>query len=423
MVPATEAVTSSRSSEPRHWDIDAVRADFPMLSRMIRGRPLGYLDSAATALKPQAMIDAVVEYYTRFSANVARGVHTTSQEATERFEAVRVGTAAFLNASLPEEVVFTAGTTASINLIAQSLGRSRLENGDEILVSHLEHHSNLVPWQLVAADVGATIRAIPMLDSGDLDLDWLASAVTERTKFVAVAHVSNVLGTVVPIAQLSQLAHRVGALVVVDGAQGAPHLKIDVQALGCDCYAFSGHKLFGPTGLGVLYARRALLEQMAPWQGGGGMIGSVEIEQSTFAPPPARFEAGTPPIAEVFGLGAVLRYLASWDRVAALQHEDALVEEAITRLSAIDGVRVFGNPSHRTGVIAFDVEGIHPHDVGTALDTVGVAVRAGHHCAQPLMRRLGVVATVRASFAPYNSRRDVDALIEGVEKARAVFGR
>lgn len=423
MVPTASEVLPPAPALSFGWDVDRVRADFPMLTRSVNGRLLGYLDNAATGLKPQAMIDAVVEYYTRFSANVARGVHSTSQEATDRFEKVRADTAAFLNATGPEEVVFTAGTTSGINLLAHSLGRLRLQPGDEILVSLLEHHSNLVPWHLVAGETGATVRAIPLLDSGDLDLEWLAQHLTVRTKLIAVAHVSNVLGTVVPIAEICELAHRVGAVVVVDGAQAAPHLPIDVKALGSDCYVFSAHKLFGPTGLGVLHVRGDLLDEMAPWQGGGGMIASVEIERSTFAPAPARFEAGTPPIAEVFGLGAVLRYLQTWDREAALRYEDHLVEDAIARLRAIDGVRVFGQPRRRTGVVAFDVEGIHPHDVGTALDTVGVALRAGHHCAQPLMRHLGVSATVRASFAPYNRRGDIDALIEGVERARAVFGR
>ncbi len=404
------------------WDAERIRPDFPMLRRLVRGNPLVYLDNAATALKPQAVIDRIVEYYTSYTANVARGVHTVSQEATERYEAVRAQAAAFLHVA-PAEIVFTAGTTASLNLVAASYGGSALGAGDEVLVTELEHHSNLVPWHLVTRATGARVRAIPVLESGDLDLDWLERELSPRTKILAVSHASNVLGTVVPIATVARLAHRVGAVVVVDGAQAVPHLPIDLRALDCDFYAFSAHKLFGPTGLGVLFGRRSLLEGMAPWQGGGGMIASVEIEGSTYAPSPARFEAGTPPIAEVFGLGGVFDYLTTWDRAAALEHENVIARSAIERLSRIPGVRVFAGGAERVGVVAFAVDGVHPHDVGTALDAGGVAVRAGHHCAQPLMRRLGVTATVRASFAPYNTSRDVDALVAGVERARSVFGR
>ncbi len=405
------------------WSGERVRADFPMLARVTRGNRLAYLDSAATALKPQAMLDAVSDYYRNVSANVARGVHTPSQEATERFEEVRSAAAVFLGASAGE-IVFTAGTTASLNLVAQTIGRLRLEGGGaEILVSELEHHSNLVPWQLVAQATNATIRAIPIDDGGDLDLDWLARNRSERTRVVAVCHVSNVLGTVNPIRRIADLAHEVGAVCVVDGAQGAPHLPVDVVALGCDFYAVSVHKLFGPTGLGLLYGRRALLEGMPPWQGGGGMIGSVSIERSTYAPPPARFEAGTPPIAEVYGLGAVLEYLGTWDWEALGHFEDRLVELARSELRALPGVTVFGAPRARVGVVTFGVAGVHPHDVGTALDAGGVCVRAGHHCAQPLMAKLGVASTVRASFGPYSTEGDVVALLAGVRRAQKVFGR
>jgi len=404
------------------WNPDAVRPDFPMLARQIRGAPLAYLDNAATGLTPQAVIDEMARYYREVTANVARGVHTASQEATTRFEAVREQTAAFLNASV-DEVVFTPGTTAGINLVAQSYGRSVLRPGDEILVSEMEHHSNLVPWQLIAEGTGARVRGIPITGAGDLDLAWLERHLTDRTKVVAVCHVSNVLGTVVPIAQVSRLAHAMGAVCVVDGAQAAPHLTVDVRALGCDFYVLSVHKLFGPTGLGVLWGRRALLERMPPWMGGGGMIAKVEIERSTFLPAPARFEAGTPPIAEVFGLGAVIDYLRGWDRSAAERHERELVHYATERLEAIPGVVIHGRSRTKVGLVTFTVDGVHPHDVGTALDAGGVAVRAGHHCAQPLMARLGVPATVRASFAPYNTRDEVDALIAGVERARQVFGQ
>jgi len=405
------------------WDPESIRGHFPMLSRSVRGYPLAYLDNAATALKPEAVIDAMVLYYREMTANVARGVHTTSQEATQRYESVRGVAAAFMGAEGPEEIVFTAGTTASINLVAQSYGRSVLRAGDEILVTEMEHHSNLVPWQLVAEQTGARIRAIPCTDRGELDLDWFERERSDRTKIVAVSHVSNVLGTVVPVARVAELAHGMGAICVVDGAQGAPHLTIDVKALGCDFYVYSVHKLFGPTGLGVLYGRTKLLERMPPWQGGGGMIAHVEIGRSTYAAPPARFEAGTPPIAEVFGLGAVFEYLSGWDRESARGYEEELVARAVERLEAIQGVTVHGTAKPKVGVVSFSVEGVHPHDVGTALDAHGVAVRAGHHCAQPLMARLGVTATVRASFAPYNTIAEVDALVGGVVAAQKVFGR
>ncbi len=314
------------------WDPLAVRGDFPMLARSVRGHPIAYLDNAATALKPDSVVDALLVYYREMTANVARGVHSTSQDATQRFESVRAQAAQFMGAAGPHEVVFTAGTTASINLVAQSYGRSVLRAGDEILVTEMEHHSNLVPWQLIAEQTGARIRAIPCTDRGELDLDWFERERSDRTKIVAICHVSNVLGTVVPVARIAALAHEMGAICVVDGAQGAPHLEIDVQALGCDFYAYSVHKLFGPTGLGVLYGRSRILERMPPWQGGGGMIAHVEIARSTYAPAPARFEAGTPPIGEVFGLGAVIEYLSTWDREAARRYEDELVAHAVERL-------------------------------------------------------------------------------------------
>ncbi len=413
----TGALTRSR------WDPEAIRGHFPMLAGSVRGHRLAYLDNAATALKPEAVLDAMLVYYREMTSNVARGVHTTSQEATQRFESVRSSAAQFMGASVPEEIVFTAGTTASINLVAQSYGRSVLRAGDEILVTEMEHHSNLVPWQLIAEQTGARIRAIPVTGRGELDLEWLERERSDRTKIVAVCHVSNVLGSVVPIAKVAELAHQMGAICVVDGAQGAPHLEVDVKALGCDFYAYSVHKLFGPTGLGVLYGRSKLLERMPPWQGGGGMIAHVEIGKSTYAPPPARFEAGTPPIGEVFGLGAVFEYLATWDWDSARWYEEELVARAVEQLEELCGVTVHGDTRPRVGVVSFSVDGVHPHDVGTALDAHGVAVRAGHHCAQPLMAKLGVTATVRASFAPYNTVAEVDALVAGVAAAQKVFGR
>jgi cysteine desulfurase/selenocysteine lyase len=417
------SVAGAATSAARAWDPAALRQDFPMLNRLVRGRPLVYLDNAATALKPEAVIAAMTGYYREYSANVQRGVHTTSQEATARYEEVRARAARWIGATRVEEIVFTAGTTASLNLVAQSLGGSRLSAGDEILVSEMEHHSNIVPWQLLAERTGAVIRRLPITDRGELDLDRLRSLCSGRARIVAICHVSNVLGSVVPIAEVTQIARAAGVVTVVDGAQGAPHLPVNVGELGCDFYAFSGHKAFGPTGVGVLFGRLELLETMPPWQGGGGMIAEVELERSSFAPPPARFEAGTPPIAEVLGLGAALEYIGRWNRAAVLTHEDALMRTATERLSAIDGVHCYGTSRAKVAVVSFTVKGIHPHDVGTALDAGGVAVRAGHHCAQPLMRRFGVTAMVRASFGPYNSLADVDALVDGVERARAVFGR
>ncbi|MEZ4585872.1 MAG: SufS family cysteine desulfurase [Gemmatimonadales bacterium] len=412
----------SSSVAATSWDVGAVRRDFPMLERVVRGRPIAYLDNAATALKPKAVGAAMGRYFDEYCANVARGVHTASQEATSAYEAVRDRVAGWINADGADEIVFSAGTTASLNLLAQSLARPRLGAGDEILVSELEHHSNIVPWQLVAEATGARVRRIPVTDAGELDLEALERLCSERTKIVAVAHASNVVGTILPIERIAAIAHRVGGLVVVDGAQGAPHLLVDVRGLGCDAYVFSGHKAFGPTGVGVLWARRELLQGMPPWQGGGGMIASVEIERSTYAPPPARFEAGTPAIAEVIGLGAAIEYLEGWDRAAGLAYEDGLLAEAVARLAEVAGVRCFGQSERRVAVLAFTVDGVHPHDVGTALDAEGVAVRAGHHCAQPLMKRFGVPAMVRASFAPYNTSADVDALVRGVKRAQSVFG-
>lgn len=411
----------SLQTEPA-WDVESVRRDFPMLERQIRGRAIAYLDNAATALKPAPVLQAMAEYYETYSANVARGVHLASQEATSRFEAVREQVARWIGAADPAEVVFTSGTTSALNLVAQSFGGSRLGSGDEIVISEMEHHSNIVPWHLVAERIGATIRRLPITEAGTIDPAQARLVIGPRTRIIAICHVSNVLGTIVPVREIARIAREHGAVTVVDGAQAVPHLDVDVTELGADFYAFSGHKLFGPTGIGVLYGRRDLLEAMPPWQGGGGMIASVEIERSTYAPPPARFEAGTPPIAEAIGLGAAVAYVSQWDRRAARAHEDRLVNLATARLEAIPGVRCHGPRSDRTGLVTFTVDGIHPHDVGTALDAIGVAVRAGHHCAQPLMARLGVTATVRASFAPYNTEADVDALIAGVERARVLFG-
>jgi cysteine desulfurase/selenocysteine lyase len=404
------------------WDVARVRADFPILQREIRGHPLVYLDSAATAQKPRQVIEAVSRYYETGNANVHRGVHALSQEATTEYERVRHLAARFFNAAYPSEIVYTAGTTASLNLVAQSYGGSVLQPGDEILISEMEHHSNIIPWHLVAERTGAVIRSIPVMESGGLDLAELEQRLGARTRIVAVTHASNVMGAINPINAIAAMAHEVGAVVVVDGAQSAPHLRVDLQAIDCDFFACSGHKLYGPTGIGLLYGKRALLEAMPPWQGGGGMIREVQIDRSSYAPPPERFEAGTPPIAEVVGLGAALDYVGGWDWEALVAYEQGLAAEATNALAGVPGLRIMGEGADRVSVLSFTLDGVHPHDAGTVLDTLGIAVRAGHHCAQPLMRRFGVTATLRASFGAYSTEAEVTKLVEGLRQVRKVFG-
>lgn len=400
-----------------------VRADFPILDREIRGCRLAYLDTAATAQKPRVVIEAVADFYRATNANVHRGVHVLSEEATEAYDQSRDRVRRFLNAAAAEEIVFTGGTTAGINLVAQSWGRSALAAGDEIVLTTLEHHSNIVPWQLVAHEKGAVLRVVPLLADGSVDLDGYRSLLGPRTRMVALSHASNVLGTVLPVAEMVDLAHQVGALVLVDGAQSVPHFPVDVQALGCDFLVFSGHKLYGPTGIGALYGRRELIEKMAPWQGGGGMIEQVTWETTTWAPPPARFEAGTPPIAEAVGLAVAIEYLEGLGMASIVAHERDLVSYLSTRLDAVPGLTVYGRAPGRIGVASFLLADVHPHDLATVLDTEGVAVRAGHHCAQPLMKHLGVNATVRASLGIYSTRTDVDQLVSGIEAARKRFAR
>jgi cysteine desulfurase/selenocysteine lyase len=406
---------------PERLDLEVLRRDFPALDQAVHGHPLVYLDSAATAQKPAPVIAALTDFLAYRNANVHRGVHELSQRATDAYDAARERTRRFLGAAEAEEIIFTSGTTAAINLVAQSWGRRFLHPGDEILLSELEHHSNIVPWQLIRDFTGAVIRAVPVTDDGELDLAAFDRLLSKRTRLVAVTQVSNVLGTVTPIRQIVERAHSVGALVLVDGAQSVPHLPIDVQQLGADFFAFSGHKLYGPTGIGVLYARRELLDRMPPWQGGGGMIGRVRFEETTFAPVPYRFEAGTPPIAEAIGLAAAMDYLAAIPADVLAAHERAVLRYAERRLAEVPGIRVLGRPAERIGAISFTVENAHPHDVGTILDHEGIAVRAGHHCAQPLMQRLGVPATVRASFGLYNTATEVDALVTGLGKVREVL--
>jgi cysteine desulfurase/selenocysteine lyase len=404
------------------FDVERVRRDFPGLAVTVHGRALAYLDNAATAQKPQAVIDAEAAYYRECCSNVHRGVHALAEKATALYEGARQAVAGFLGAARRDEVVFTRGTTESINLVARAFLRPRLRPGDEVLVSELEHHSNIVPWQLVCEEAGARLRVIPIDDAGDLLLDEVPALISERTRLLAVGHVSNALGTINPLGELVALARRHGVPVLVDGAQAVPHFPVEVAALGCDFYAFSGHKLFAPTGIGVLWAKHQHLESMPPYQGGGDMIRSVSFARTEFADPPQRFEAGTPNIAGAAGLATALRYLAALDRPAAAAWEDSLLAEASDRLREIRGLRLVGTARRKAPVVSFVLDGAHPHDLGTILDREGVAVRAGHHCAQPLMERLGLPATVRASLAFYNTRREIDALVRGVERAREIFG-
>jgi cysteine desulfurase/selenocysteine lyase len=419
--PVATAQLPSRPAPP--LDVGRVRADFPILSESVRnGRPLVYLDNAATSQKPRQVIAAISRFYTSENANIHRGLHYLSERATTAYDAAREKVARFLGAGSPSEIVFTRGTTEAINLVAQSWGRSNLRPGDEVLVTGMEHHANLVPWQLVCEQTGATFRAVPITDRGELDLDAFDRLLTDRTRLFAVGHVSNALGTVNPVRELTARARARGALVLVDGAQSAPHMAIDVSELACDFFACSGHKLFGPTGIGILYGRMEVLDRMPPWQTGGDMIERVTLERTTWAPPPARFEAGTPPIAEVMGLAAAIDYVESVGLGAIGTWERELLARATELIGALPGVRLVGTAREKTGVLSFVLEGIHPHDVGTVLDDEGVAVRAGHHCAQPVMQRFGIPATVRASFAFYNTSDEIDVLVRGVERARKVFG-
>lgn len=398
------------------------RADFPILAQPIRGQRLVYLDNGATTQKPAVVIQAEKDFYEKYNANIHRGVHWLSQYATDLYDEARAVTQQFLNAARVEEIVFTSGTTDSINLVAYSWGLDNLQAGDEILLSGLEHHSNIVPWQLIAKKTGAVIKVIPVLDNGELDLQAYQQLLSSNTKLVGIVHVSNALGTVNPVADMIQQAHAVGAKVLIDGAQAVAHTAIDVQALDCDFYVFSGHKIYGPTGTGVLYAKYDILDAMSPWRGGGDMIHTVSFEQSTYAPVPQRFEAGTPNIAGVIVLAEALRYVQSLGLEAIAQHEAALLQYATEQLSAMKGIRLVGTAAHKAGVLSFLVDEIHPHDLGTILDMDGVAIRAGHHCAMPLMTRFGIPGTARASFAVYNHFDDVDALVASLKKAQKLFG-
>ncbi|MDC0948465.1 cysteine desulfurase [Gammaproteobacteria bacterium] len=398
------------------------RGDFPILDQQVHGKPLVYLDSAASAQRPTAVIDAISDYYRHDHANVHRGVHTLSQRATERFDGAREKVRAFINAASVKEVIFTRGATEAFNLVANAWAKPRLGPGKRILVSEMEHHANLVPWQLVAGQTGAEVVKIPITDRGEIDIEAYTALLDDSVMVVALTHTSNALGTVNPLATLIPLAKAVGATVVIDGAQAAPHSPLDVQALGADFLAFAGHKMYGPTGVGVLWGREALLEEADPWQGGGDMIRTVSFSGSTWAPLPAKLEAGTPSISEVIGLGAAIDYLEAigMERIAA--HEARLLDYAVGKAKEVPGLRLIGEPAQRAGAMSFVLDRIHPHDIGTVLDNEGVAIRTGHHCAQPVMQRFGVPATARASFGLYNSRDDVDALFGAIEKLQDLFG-
>lgn len=411
-----KAATVTAQIKP--FDVMAVRQDFPILHQQVNGHPLVYLDNGATTQKPRAVIDALVNFYTCDNSNVHRGAHTLSDRATEKFEKARITLAEFINAPEAREVIWTRGTTEGINLVAYSWGRQNLKEGDRVLVSMMEHHSNIVPWQLVAAEKGATVEPIPVTELGEIDLDAYAAMLDDRVKMVSFGQVSNALGTINPVDQMAQMAHEVGALVLVDGAQGVGHWMADVQALGCDFYVFSGHKLFGPTGIGVLWGKAELLEAMPPWHGGGEMIDSVSFAGTTFNRIPFKFEAGTPNIADAIALAAAVDYLNSLDKVGAMAHEEALMHRVQERAEAFEGLRLVGCARNRVCVMSFILEGIHSADLGMLLDQQGIAVRTGNHCAQPVMEYLGLDGTVRASFSFYNTFEEIDCLFAGLEKAK-----
>ena len=413
------AMAADQAAEP--FDLERIRADFPILRRQVHGKPLVYLDNAASSQMPQPVIDRLVRYQTTEHANIHRGVHLLSELATTEYEAARCKLQGFLNAAEAREVIFTSGTTDAINLVMHGHGRKFIRSGDEIILTTMEHHANIVPWQMLAEETGAKIRVVPMLDTGELCLDAYAALFNARTRFVGVTQVSNALGSINPVKAMIATAHAHGVPVLVDGAQAVPHMPVDVQDLDCDFYVFSGHKLCGPTGIGVLYGKAALLESMQPFKGGGDMILSVSFEGTVYNTIPHKFEAGTPPIAAAIGLGAAVDYLGAIGLPAIARHEHALLQQATVQLGALPGVRLVGTARHKAAVLSFVLDGVHPHDVGTLLDQEGIAVRTGHHCAQPVMARLKLPATVRASFAFYNSPAEVDALVAGVRAVQQVF--
>lgn len=404
-----------------NFDVNKIRADFPVLSQTVNGKPLVYLDNAASSQAPNLVIERGAKYLSEEHSNVHRGVHYLSQHATSEYEKAREKVKRFINAPSAKECIFVRGCTEGVNLVAYSYGRKFVGEGDEIIISQMEHHANIIPWQVLAEEKGARIRVIPMNERGELILEEYENLLNERTKIVAISHVSNSLGTINPIKEMIATAHKSGVPVLVDGAQAVPHFPVDVQDLDADFYTFSGHKMFAPTGSGVLFGKKEFLDQMPPYQTGGGMIRSVSFEKTTFAPIPEKFEAGTPAIASCIGLGAAIDYLNSIDFAAAAQYEHELLEYATEKLSAIEGVKIIGTAKEKASVLSFIIENVHPHDIGTILDQHGVAIRAGHHCAQPVMKFFGVPATARASFAFYNTREEVDKLAEAVKKVVAIF--
>ena len=419
----THARKVSQRRTGNMFDAERVRAEFPILAQTVNGRPLVYLDNGATSQKPRRVIDAIRRYYESDNANVHRGLHALSERATNAYEGARDSVKTFLNSADRREIVFVRGATEGLNLVAQSWARPRLEPGDEIVITTMEHHSNIVPWQLVCRQTGARLRVAPIHDNGELDMEAFANLVTERTRIIAVAHVSNALGTVNPVKRIVELAQTAGAITVLDGAQAAAHGPVDVRELGCDFYVLSSHKCYGPTGMGVLYGRAELLEAAEPYQGGGDMIRTVSFEESTWNELPYKFEAGTPNIAGAIGLGAAIEFMTECGMDAIAAHERDILEYATERLGELDGIRIIGTAPDKAGILSFVVEGVHPHDVGTIVDQHGVAIRAGHHCAMPLMRRYRVPATSRASFALYNTRADIDALVESLHRVKEIFDR
>jgi cysteine desulfurase/selenocysteine lyase len=411
-----------RRATTARFDVERVRRDFPILDQKVHNRPLVYLDNAATSQKPLAVIEAVSRYYLRDNANIHRGVHELSQRATRGYEEARAKIRRFINAGSEREIIYVGGTTGAINLVAQSYGRSRVGKGDEIVLTTMEHHSNIVPWQILAEEKGAHLRIAPVDDRGELILEEFEKLLGERTRIVSMVHLSNSLGTVNPVREVIRMAHARGIPVLLDGAQAAAHLRIDVQELDCDFYALSSHKMYGPTGIGILYGKEKLLEAMPPYQSGGDMISSVSFEKTHYNRLPFKFEAGTPNIAGVIGLAAAIDYLEEIGIEAAAAHENELLAYATEAVSQIRRLRIVGTAPEKAGILSFVIEGVHPHDIGTILDEQGVAIRAGHHCTQPLMERYGIPATARASFAMYNTRQDVDALVAGIRKVLEVFG-
>jgi len=403
------------------FDVERVRQKFPILSEKVYGKPLVYLDSAATSQKPQGVVDAMSRFLLKENANVHRGVHYLAERATEAYEGARAKVQRFLNAGHAQEIIFVRGTTEAINLVAQTYGKKHVGAGDEVLITAMEHHSNIVPWQMLCEETGARLRVAPINDAGELLLDELEQLIGPKTKLVAVTHVSNVLGTINPVRRIVEMAHARSARVFVDGAQAAPHLKIDMQALGCDFYAFSGHKMYGPTGIGALYGRSELLEEMPPYQGGGDMILSVSFEKTVYNKPPNKFEAGTPNMAGAVGLAAAIDFLAGMEHDALAAHEQDVIAHGMRALSQVPGLRLIGTARDKISVLSFVLDDVHPHDIGTILDREGIAIRTGHHCAQPLMNRLGVAATARASLGCYSTRQDIDALVSGLGKVQEIF--